>query len=97
MTCRCSATISCCGRWLHLPAVQPYYQFSGLLLLVLPVAFGALAYINKRPGQVGLGGVRVVDFDQDVVCAANGALTAACLLPDFGLHLPQVSGGDDIY
>lgn len=43
----------CTCRWLHLPTFQAYYQFAGLLLVVLPVAFGALAYVNKRPGQVG--------------------------------------------
>jgi hypothetical protein len=39
-------------RWLHLPTFQAYYQFAGLLLVVLPVIFGVLGYVNKRPGQV---------------------------------------------
>jgi hypothetical protein len=39
--------------WLHLPTFQAYYQAAGVLLVVLPIIFGALAYVNKRPGQVG--------------------------------------------
>lgn len=44
-------------RWLHLPTFQAYYKFSGVLLVALPVIFGVLAYVNRRPGQVGLVGL----------------------------------------
>lgn len=38
--------------WLHLPTFQAYYQIAELGLVVLPIVFGALAYYNRRPGQV---------------------------------------------
>jgi hypothetical protein len=38
--------------WLHLPTFQAYYQVAELGLVVLPIVFGALAYYNRRPGQV---------------------------------------------
>lgn len=38
--------------WTHIPAGQAYYQLCNFLLVVVPVVFGVLAYLNKHPFEV---------------------------------------------
>jgi hypothetical protein len=96
-------------RWLHLPTFQAYYQFAGLLLVVLPIVFGVLAYLNKRPGQVRVGVCCGAQTAQQAGCWLNSGTSAAPMATIlFGCQpgtqrchapvcAPQVVGGDDIY
>eukprot|EP00882_Tetradesmus_deserticola_P000159 GHRQ01000180.1.p1 GENE.GHRQ01000180.1~~GHRQ01000180.1.p1 ORF type:complete len:309 (+),score=87.76 GHRQ01000180.1:165-1091(+) len=38
--------------WLHLPVSSSYYQLARWVLIATPFAFGVLAYVKRRPGQL---------------------------------------------
>jgi hypothetical protein len=69
------ANAVCLCRWLHLPTFQVYYQAAGLLLVVVPIVFGALAYANRRPGQVS----QVTAADFLATCPVSHQVTVSCV------------------
>lgn len=72
--------------WLHLPTFQAYYQTAELGLVVLPIVFGALAYYNRRPGQVCATVHLICSSALVVWCASNApspvSMHVALSLPD---------------